>query len=60
MKEVDEMAASLVIEHEVGTWSGQIHPHKGYYAGNFSSAPQQSQRSELPKEQQHCAGHVER
>jgi hypothetical protein len=41
-KDVDEMAASLVIEHETGTWYGQIHPHNGYYGGDFSRARRQS------------------
>lgn len=30
------MAASLVIEEESGTFSGSVHPHNGYYAGDFS------------------------
>jgi len=34
-KEVDEMAASLIIEQESGTSTGWIHPHNGYYAGDF-------------------------
>jgi hypothetical protein len=33
------MAASLIIEHDSGTWTGRIHPHNGYYAGNFSDLP---------------------
>jgi hypothetical protein len=36
-KEVFEMAASLVIEEESGTTTGRIHPHNGYYAGDFST-----------------------
>lgn len=40
------MAASLVIEEESGTWTGWIHPHNGYYAGDFSDVPPATQ-SEL-------------
>ncbi|MFC4783944.1 hypothetical protein ACT8ZV_05690 [Nocardioides sp. MAHUQ-72] len=29
------MAASRIIEQESGTWTGRIHPHNGYYAGDF-------------------------
>jgi hypothetical protein len=29
------MAASLVIEEEAGTYTGRVHPHNGYYAGDF-------------------------
>jgi hypothetical protein len=31
------MSRSLVIEDEQGTYRGHVHPHNGYYAGNFSS-----------------------
>ena len=31
------MAASLVIEEESGMTTGWIHPHNGYYAGDFST-----------------------
>lgn len=30
------MATSLVIEEESGTYTGYLHPHNGYYAGDFS------------------------
>ena len=30
------MAASLIIEVETGVFTGRIHPHDGYYAGDFS------------------------
>ena len=30
------MAASLTMEEEFGVWSGDLHPHNGYYAGDFS------------------------
>lgn len=36
------MAATLTIEEESGVYSGRLHPHNGYYAGDFfsgSSAP---------------------
>ena len=32
------MATSLVIEEESGTCTGYVHPHNGYYAGDFSRA----------------------
>jgi hypothetical protein len=35
-KEVFEMAASLSIEEEFGTYTTRRHPHNGYYAGDFS------------------------
>jgi hypothetical protein len=31
------MARALVIEEESGTYCGRIHPHNGYYAGDFST-----------------------
>jgi hypothetical protein len=37
------MAASLIIEDESGTWTGSIHPHNGYYAGDFSDPPPPAQ-----------------
>jgi hypothetical protein len=40
------MAASLIIEEDSGTWTGWIHPHNGYYAGDFSDTPPLTQ-SEL-------------
>jgi len=33
------MARGLVIEEESGTCTGRMHPHNGYYAGDFSSVP---------------------
>jgi hypothetical protein len=30
------MAASLFFEEEAGTFTGRLHPHNGYYAGDFS------------------------
>ena len=32
------MATALVIEEESGTCSGFVHPHNGYYAGDFRRA----------------------
>jgi hypothetical protein len=43
MTEVDDMAAALIIEAESGTWTGSIHPHNGYYAGDFSDIPPATQ-----------------
>jgi hypothetical protein len=37
--EVNTMAASIVIEEESGTYSGRVHPHNGYYAGDFTTRP---------------------
>ena len=37
------MAASLIIEEESGAWTGWIHPHNGYYAGDFSDVPRPTQ-----------------
>lgn len=31
------MAATITIEEESGVCSGRLHPHNGYYAGDFSS-----------------------
>jgi hypothetical protein len=30
------MAATRIIEQESGTYIGRVHPHNGYYAGDFS------------------------
>jgi hypothetical protein len=32
------MARALVIEEESGACSGFLHPHNGYYAGDFTQA----------------------
>ena len=37
------MAATIFVEVESGTCSGQVHPHNGYYAGDFST-----QRNPVP------------
>jgi hypothetical protein len=31
------MAASIAIEQESGMSLGRVHPHNGYYAGDFAS-----------------------
>ena len=31
------MAASISIEQESGTFEGRMHPHNGYYAGDFGT-----------------------
>ena len=31
------MAASIIIEQESGMSAGRVHPHNGYYAGDFTS-----------------------
>jgi hypothetical protein len=33
------MATSRIIEEERGTYTGHIHPHNGYWAGDFSAVP---------------------
>ncbi len=36
-REVSTMAASISIEQESGTSAGRVHPHNGYYAGDFGA-----------------------
>jgi len=36
------MAASIVIEEESGTFTGRVHPHNGYYAGDFGTQPREA------------------
>jgi hypothetical protein len=31
------MAASIAIEEESGVYARHLHPHNGYYAGDFTS-----------------------
>jgi hypothetical protein len=38
------MAASIIIEEERGTCSGSLHPHNGYYAGDFDTGTQSDDR----------------
>jgi hypothetical protein len=44
------MAATIFVEVETGTCSGQVHPHNGYYAGDFST-----QRNPVPEGQRSSA-----
>jgi hypothetical protein len=37
LKEVNTMAASIFVEMETGTSAGRVHPHNGYYAGEFTT-----------------------
>jgi hypothetical protein len=37
-QEVSTMAATIFTEVESGTCSGRVHPHNGYYAGDFSTS----------------------
>ena len=32
------MAATIPVEVETGTYSGRVHPHNGYYAGDFRTS----------------------
>ena len=48
-KEVFEMAASLLIEEESGTYTTRFrHPHNGYYAGDFFQTPHSGAWSQRP------------
>ena len=51
-QEVITMAATIFAEVESGTCSGRVHPHNGYYAGDFSTqrfhAPETPQFSSAP------------
>jgi hypothetical protein len=48
-KDVFEMAASLFVEEESGTYtSTRKHPHNGYYAGDFSQRPWSEARFAWP------------
>jgi hypothetical protein len=52
-REVDEMAASTIIEEETGTSTSGTHSHRGYYAGDFFArvpdAPSQGQPAAGPR-----------
>jgi hypothetical protein len=37
------MAATIDIEVESGVFTGSIRDHQGYYAGDFSARPQQTE-----------------
>jgi hypothetical protein len=45
-KDVDEMAAALLIEEEFGTTTGYLHPHNGYWAGDFSATSRETEGHE--------------
>lgn len=40
------MAAALLIEEEFGTTTGYIHPHNGYWAGDFSTTWRETESHE--------------
>ena len=46
------MAATIFTEMESGACSGRVHPHNGYYAGDFSTqrypVHETTQRSSAP------------
>jgi hypothetical protein len=42
-REVSTMAATIDIEIESGVFTGPIRNHRGYYAGDFSPRPPQSE-----------------
>ena len=47
------MARGLVIEEESGTCSGWVHPHNGYYAGDFSAGRSATVESTLSASPRH-------
>jgi hypothetical protein len=48
-KEVFEMAASIFIEQESGTYTTFRHPHNGYYAGDFSGTSRSGSELHAPQ-----------
>jgi len=42
------MAASRIIEQESGTFTGRLHRHNGYYAGDFSDRSSEARSSAVP------------
>jgi hypothetical protein len=48
------MAIEIISEEESGTYTGHLHPHNGYYAGDFSMGSVVSIASRMP-----TAGHSE-
>ncbi len=46
------MAIEIFTEEESGTYTGHLHPHNGYYAGDFSMGSVVSIASRMP-----AAGH---
>lgn len=50
-EDVNEVAASIFIEQESGTYTRRMHPHNGYYAGDLSvNRPGFSGGSVLPSD----------
>ena len=37
------MAGKIPVEFDTGTYRGHVHPHNGYYAGDFSDVPPSTQ-----------------
>ena len=33
------MSTQILLEEERGTYTGHVHPHNGYYAGDFNLDP---------------------
>lgn len=42
------MASEIFISEESGTYTGHLHPHNGYYAGDFSLGSLVSIASRMP------------
>lgn len=42
------MASEIFISEESGTYTGHLHPHNGYYAGDFSLGSVVSIASRMP------------
>lgn len=42
------MAIEIISEEESGTYTGHLHPHNGYYAGDFSMGSVVSIASRMP------------
>ena len=42
------MAIEIISEEESGTYTGHLHPHNGYYAGDFSMGSVASIVSRMP------------
>ena len=46
------MARGLVIEEESGIYTGRMHPHNGYYAGDFFTSWSATVETALPASSQ--------
>jgi hypothetical protein len=46
------MARGLIIEEESGIYTGRMHPHNGYYAGDFFSSRSATVETALPASSQ--------